>query len=96
MNFVTPIFVLMKNTSKRNSNVLIFIASVIIIGHWVDYYQMIMPATVGSNWQIGMQEIGLPIFFVGLIIWRTFSQLEKAPLIPKNHPYLAESLNHHV
>ncbi len=96
MNFVTPIFVLMKNTSKRNSKVLIFIATVIIIGHWVDYYQMIMPGTVGNNWHIGMQEIGLPIFFVGLIIWRTFSQLEKAPLIPKNHPYLQESLHHHV
>jgi hypothetical protein len=96
MNFATPILVLMKNTSKRNKNVLIFMACVIIIGHWVDYYQMIMPGTIGNNWTLGMQELALPLFFVGLILWRTFTQLEKAPLVAKNHPYLAESLNHHV
>ncbi|MFM2048297.1 MAG: hypothetical protein RI955_845, partial [Bacteroidota bacterium] len=96
MNFATPILVLMKNTSKRNKNVLIFMACVIIIGHWVDYYQMIMPGTIGNNWTFGMQELALPLFFVGLILWRTFTQLEKAPLVPKNHPYLAESLNHHI
>jgi hypothetical protein len=96
LNFVTPIFALMKNTSKRNKNLLIFMAALIIIGHWVDYYQMIMPGTIGNNWNIGMQEIGLPLFFVGLIIWRTFSTLEKAPLIPQNHPYIQESIHHHV
>jgi hypothetical protein len=96
INFATPILVLMKNTAKRNKNVLIFMAALIIVGHWVDYYQMIMPGTVGNNWTIGMQEIGLPIFFLGVIIWRTFTELEKAPLVAKNHPYLAESLNHHV
>ncbi len=96
INFVTPILVLMPNFAKRNRNTLIFMGALIIIGHWVDYYQMIMPATIGNNWHFGLMEIGLPFFFVGLMMWRTFSQLEKAPLVPKNHPYLQESLAHHV
>lgn len=96
VNFATPLLVLMSNTAKRNSKTLIFIGCVIILGHWIDFYQMIMPGTIGENWNIGLMEIGLPIFFVGIIIFKTFTELTKVPLIPKNHPYIQESLHHHV
>jgi len=96
LNFVSPLLILMTAGNKRKAKIVVFIAAVIILGHWIDFYQMIMPGTIGANWTIGLMEIGLPIFFIGLIINRTFTELEKAPLVPKNHPYLKESMNHHV
>jgi hypothetical protein len=44
----------------------------------------------------GFYEIGTFIGFIGLFLYFVFSQLAKAPLVPKNDPYLNESLNHHV
>ncbi len=96
LNFVSPLLILMTRGNKRKAKVVVFVAAVIILGHWIDFYQMVMPGTIGNNWTIGLMEIGLPLFYIGLIINRTFTQLEKAPLVPKNHPYLNESLNHHV
>ncbi len=94
INFISPLLILMTRGAKRNAKTVIFIGTLIIVGHWVDFYQMVMPGTIGNNWNIGLMEIGLPIFFVGLIINRTFTNLEKAPLVPKNHPYLPESIQH--
>ncbi|HPR00938.1 MAG: hypothetical protein H6561_05940 [Lewinellaceae bacterium] len=44
----------------------------------------------------GFLEIGMMLGFLGLFIYMVFWQLSKASLIPKNDPYLAESLHHHV
>ena len=38
----------------------------------------------------------LGLVITGLIIWITANQLAKAPLTPKNHPYLKESIVHHT
>lgn len=94
INFISPLLILMTRGAKRNAKTVIFIGTLIIVGHWVDFYQMVMPGTVGNNWNIGLMEIGLPLFYIGLIINRTFTHLEKAPLVPKNHPYLPESIQH--
>lgn len=44
----------------------------------------------------GFLEIGTFIGFLGLFLYFVFSKLEKASLVPKNDPYLEESLHHHV
>lgn len=44
----------------------------------------------------GFLEIGTMLGFLGLFLYFFFTVLSKAPLIPKNDPYLAESLHHHV
>lgn len=41
-------------------------------------------------------EIGTGLGFLALFMFLAFRQLEKASLLPKNDPYLAESLHHHV
>jgi hypothetical protein len=96
LNFVTPLLVLMTRGNKRNSKIVIFMASVILLGHWIDFYQMIMPGTLGASWSIGPMEIGLPLIFLGILINRVFAQIAKLPLVPQNHPYLNESLGHHT
>jgi hypothetical protein len=44
----------------------------------------------------GLLEIGTFLGFAGLFVYFVFSQLTKASLLPKNDPYIQESLAHHV
>jgi hypothetical protein len=44
----------------------------------------------------GLLELGVFIGFIGLFFYFVFSQLEKVSLVPKNDPYLQETLHHHV
>jgi len=70
--------------------------TIILIGHWIDVYLMVIPGTVGKNWHIGFIEIGTAVGFLGLFIWSTFRELSKASLVPKNHPMFQESVHHHI
>jgi hypothetical protein len=44
----------------------------------------------------GIIEIGLFAGLAGVFIFVIGKALGKAPLIPKNHPYLEESIHHHL
>ena len=56
---------------------------------------------VGTAFEVGYSipgfiEIGTMIGFLCFFLYWTFSRLSQASLVPKNDPYLAESLHHHV
>lgn len=95
MNFVFPILVLMSRDSKRNHGFIFTAGIVILFGHWLDIFIMIMPGTVGSQWSVGLVQIGTMLGFVGLFILTVFRTLSKAPLMPKNHPMYVESTHFH-
>lgn len=44
----------------------------------------------------GFLEIGTAIGFLGFFLYMAFAALGRAALVPKNDPYLEESLHHHV
>ncbi|WP_316805852.1 quinol:cytochrome C oxidoreductase [Pedobacter agri] len=97
MNFLAPVLLLMDRDNKRTDAKLLFVSIVVLLGHWVDYYQMIMPGAVedGHN-GFGIVEIGTALGFVGLFTFTVLSNLSKKPLIAKNHPLLQESLHHQL
>ena len=97
MNFLAPVLLLMDRDNKRTDVKLLFVSIVVLLGHWVDYYQMIMPGAVedGHN-GFGVIEIGTAIGFVGLFTFTVLTSLSKKPLIAKNHPLLQESLHHQL
>ncbi len=96
LNFLSPVLLLMDRDNKRHENVLLTVSIVVLCGHWVDYYQMIMPGTVEEHNGFGIIEIGTALGFVGLFTFTVLNALSKKPLIAKNHPFLQESLNHHL
>lgn len=96
INFIAPILILMTRGSKRNYAVMTFMSVVIILGHWLDFYQMVMPGTVKENHNLGWFEWGILALYVGMIMFFTGRALTKAPLLAKHHPYLKESLIHHT
>lgn len=93
LNFVFPILVLMNSDYKRVNWFIISTGIVILIGHYIDIYVMVMPATVGDQWFIGIPEISSILLVLGLFIYVVFSALTKAPLLAKGNPFFKESEN---
>ena len=68
---------------------------VILLGHYIDVFNMIMPSAVGDQWFIGIAEIGAFLFFLGLFIFVVFKEISKAPLDAAGDPYIGESERFH-
>lgn len=96
INFVAPVLILMDRDAKRKESVMIFVCILLLLGHWLDYYIMIMPGTVEEHRGFGLTEIGSALGFVGLFAFLTLTKLSKHSLAPKNHPFLEESLHHEI
>ncbi len=104
VNFIVPFLVLMTRDAKRKMKLLMVMSVVLFIGHWLDYFIMIIPGAMiqqshGSHMvfgQVGLMEIGTTIGFLGLFMYVVQHHLSKAPLIIKNHPMMEESLYHVV
>lgn len=105
MNFAVPFFVLMTRNAKRNPKVVKGICLWLLVGRWVDLYQMIWPGVLGTMHHSGqgshetsmitILEFLIPCGFIGVFLFVVFKALEKAPLLPKHSPLLQESLSHH-
>ncbi|UFH47565.1 quinol:cytochrome C oxidoreductase [Flavobacterium galactosidilyticum] len=95
MNFVFPLLILINTDFKRITWVLVMAGIVILMGHYLDFFLMIMPGTVGDQWFIGVSEIASVLFFLGLFIYVVFTALTKAPLLPKRNPFIDESKHFH-
>ncbi len=95
MNFIFPLLVLMNSDFKRVNWFVVMAGIVILCGHYIDVYNMVMPATVGESWFIGISEISAVLLFLGLFLFVVFRALTKAPLLAKGNPYLEESKHFH-
>jgi hypothetical protein len=98
INFAAPFLALMSRDAKRKTQLLKVVCIILILGHWLDYYMMVMPDTVGPNRRgFSFEEVGIFIGFAGLFTFLMLSALSKfKSLVPKNHPFLEESLHHQV
>jgi hypothetical protein len=94
INFVMPILILMSRPSKRNYFTVTFMAMIIIFGHWLDFFQMIMPGPLKENWHINWYEIGIFMGFAGLLIFVVSRTLAKSSLVPANNILLKETVVH--
>jgi ABC-type antimicrobial peptide transport system permease subunit len=86
----------MKRSAKRNYTLVTFMAVLIIFGHWIDFYQMVMGSLMKESVEIGWLDFGILSFFVGMMIFFVGRALASKPLIPKYHPFLKESVIHTV
>lgn len=95
LNFLFPLLILVDSDMKRKAFVVIFVGIIVLFGHYLDFYNMIMPATVGDQWSFGIAELSSVFFFLGLFIYTTFASIAKAPLLAKGNPFIEESKHHH-
>jgi len=82
---------LMNADYKRIPWFVVMTGLVILTGHYIDIFNMIMPATVGERWFIGIPEISALLLFAGLFLLIVFTALTKAPLLVNGYPFRKES-----
>ncbi|HLP56924.1 MAG TPA: hypothetical protein VK151_17940 [Fluviicola sp.] len=96
INFAFPMLLLMSRDAKRHAGILTFVGLVVLCGHWVDAYLMVMGGSMGKHAYIGFMEIGMALLVFGFFIRMILVNLTKAPLTPVNHPFLDESIHHEI
>jgi hypothetical protein len=96
LNFVLPFLLLMTRDAKRQISMLKVVCPIVIFGHWMDFYNMITPGSMKGNGGLGLLEIGLGFMFAGAFLYVVLNALSKMQLVAKHHPFMSESLNHHI
>jgi hypothetical protein len=96
INFLVPFLLLMTRGSKRNYGTITMIAVMLLFGHWLDFYQMVMPAVWPDHIPFMLLDLGVAAGFIGLIMFVTARSLAKYSLLARNHPLLKESIIHHT
>ncbi len=96
INFAFPMLLLMSRDAKRHAGVLTIVGAIVLGGHWVDVYLMVMGGSMGKHASIGFMEIGMAIMFLGFFVRTILTNLTKSPLTPVNHPFLDESIHHEI
>ena len=95
LNFIFPFLVLMNSDYKRVPIFIIMAGVIILIGHYMDVYMMIMPATVIDRYGFGIAEFSSILIFLGLFLLLVFYSLSKEELLAKGNPMIKESENFH-
>jgi len=94
LNWVIPFFVLLPVITSRNKWIVLTVALILLIGLWVDLFVEIFPG-ISAISKVGFIEIGSFLGFAGFFALVTGYNLSKAALVPKNHPFIQESYQHH-
>ena len=93
LNWGIPFLVLLPVKASRNVNLISIVIFFLIIGQYLDLYLQIIPGTAGIL-VFGWIEAGMFLGYAGLFALVVGKALSNARLIPSNHPYLEESLDH--
>jgi len=94
VNWLIPFAMLISRRAKRNENVMLAASALVLIGHWLDLYLIIFPP-LGLSSIIGVIDVALLVGFSALFVFSTASALNRVALVPRNDPYLVESLALH-
>lgn len=96
INFIAPLLIFMSRDSKRNYTVVTLVSLLVLFGHWLDFWQMVMPGIMPDKTPNILYDLGVAMFFVGIIMYFTGRTLSKYPLITKGHPFAKETVIHHT
>lgn len=95
INWFIPFVLLLSQAVNKNINILKALCILLIFGQYLDLYEQIFPGVLHQA-VFGIHEIGFFLGFAGLFIFLCSKAMAGAPLIPTKHPYLEESIYHHV
>lgn len=93
--FGIPFLGLLHQKVKESETGLLTIASVILIGQWIDLYWLILPAFSPERVVLGWTEIGVSLGFLGLFGWCVLGFLGRHPVAPHGDPAYESSVRFH-
>jgi len=94
-NWLIPFVVLLSQWSKKNEGLLLKVCVIIMIGHWIDLYWMILPPFLKEGPEVSLWEIGPFAGMIALFFLGTFKTFGQGNPVPLKDPLLVESLHHH-
>src|SRR4029079_654612 len=68
INFVAPLLIYMRRSSKRNYTLVAFMSALILFGHGLDFYQMVFPSLYPNKVRMNLFDFGIAFGFLGLIM----------------------------
>jgi hypothetical protein len=93
-HFLIPFFLLLSRDLKRSPRSLALVAGLLLLGHWVDIYWLIMPSVHPSGpkltWLDLTAFVGVGAAALALLVLR----MRGAATLPIRDPYLEESLHY--
>lgn len=96
INWIVPFLILMPREMKRNANVLLKVAFIILIGQWINVYIMVAPKVMEHHGihdpMISWHELVIALGYIGFFCLIFSRNLTKASLVPVNDPYLEEAI----
>jgi hypothetical protein len=93
LNWFIPFMVLLPVKASRNMTLITVVIVFLIIGQYLDLFVQVIPGTTGAL-KFGWISAGTFLGYAGLFALVIATTLSKAKILPFNHPYLDESLNH--
>ncbi|MFL6237412.1 MAG: hypothetical protein ACJ76N_30105 [Thermoanaerobaculia bacterium] len=93
LRWLAPFLVLLSRWAKRDPKVLAGTARVVLAGSWLDLYMNVAPAVLPGP-RLGAPELLTAAGFAALLWLAATRALASAPLLPRNDPFLGESLRH--
>jgi hypothetical protein len=95
VNWVVPFLTLISKSAKCKGAVLRRICILLLCGHWLDLYLLIMPSQCSVP-RFGLIEVSMAAGFAALVYLVFLRVMRQAPLVPVNDPVLAFERLHHV
>jgi hypothetical protein len=93
VNWLVPFVVLMSARAKQNPRTLRAVSVLLLVGHWLDLYVMVVPARRPVP-EFGPLELFVPLAYASLAYLVVVRSLSQAPLVPVNDPIVAHERLH--
>lgn len=87
VNWVVPFLVLLSARAKQTPRILIGVSLLLLVGHWIDLYLLIMPSfrrTPG----LGLSELAIAAGYLALVYLLFARALARASMVPLHDPIL--------
>lgn len=91
-NFIFPVLLLMARDTKRNRFYLLGVAVLVLFGHWLDFYLLVIPGPLKMHFTISWFELGILALFVGITMFLIGFKLKGRALTLSYAPFFRESM----